>query len=616
MVITKLHLKQIQVVLTVLFIILFTILPSVSTDTIWEGTFSAKTVFFLALIALVVPLATITLASASRVGLDLVDILIIIYFIYICFNRYLLQPFYSFSLRYIELVDLIVLFFILKYLIAKRFLHYLYLSMLVGAAAQLSVGLLQLYSIIPSENSMFKVTGHFFNSGPLAGFLASIIPLAVCAFHKTPSAFVMRLSISKEKQIKLIKYLCAYVILGSIIILPVLKSRASLVAIAISLTMIYYKVIGSYINQFIVKTQVRKLLTAIGILLLLVITYLLFAIKLNSSLGRFYILANSIEMFKSKPFLGFGFDRFKSEYMNYQAASFKAHPNPEAALLADNVYYAFNTPVQFLVENGIFGLLIASSIIFVTIINYRKGSITSTALYGLISIIAFSCFSYPSEILPIKLNTVMYMSVITFNPCGRYKFRLPFNFSPATVMRKSLLIAMLGVSLLISIFTGTYAFKLYNSYKDWKTGYIAYVNNNYETSIRHYQRTFNFLLRNGELLTNYAKTLYFDKQYHKALQVFHLAELHINNTVLETGMGDTEFALGRYGQAEFHYQKALQMIPSRLYTKYLLLNLYRNTGDDVKTIRIARDILNSPIKVNSPATDSIRSEALKIFKQN
>jgi hypothetical protein len=39
-------------------------------------------------------------------------------------------------------------------------------------------GLKQLYGFSPSQHSLFKTTGSFFNPGPYAGYLAMIIPLS------------------------------------------------------------------------------------------------------------------------------------------------------------------------------------------------------------------------------------------------------------------------------------------------------------------------------------------------------------------------------------------------------------------------------------------------------
>ena len=79
--------------------------------------------------------------------------------------------------------------------------------------------------------------------------------------------------------------------------------------------------------------------------------------KKASADGRLLIWKVSLGIVKDEPLKGLGFDNFKSAYMRYQAEYFKRNTDLEEQNLADNVWYAFNEPLQLIVENGFFDCL-------------------------------------------------------------------------------------------------------------------------------------------------------------------------------------------------------------------------------------------------------------------
>lgn len=66
--------------------------------------------------------------------------------------------------------------------------------------------------------------------------------------------------------------------------------------------------------------------------------------------------------------------------------------------------------------------------------------------------------------------------------------------------------------------------------------------------------------------------------------------------------------LGNYDMAETAYKKSSNMVPGLLLPKYLLAKLYNESGEIEKAKSAATEVLNSPVKVKSTATNEIMRE--------
>ena len=52
-------------------------------------------------------------------------------------------------------------------------------SLIAAGTVEAVWGLLQVYSYLPSNHSLYALTGSFYNPGPYSGFLAMCLPLAL-----------------------------------------------------------------------------------------------------------------------------------------------------------------------------------------------------------------------------------------------------------------------------------------------------------------------------------------------------------------------------------------------------------------------------------------------------
>ena len=83
----------------------------------------------------------------------------------------------QFCLRGIITGGILIIFsFILR---PKTIVSIIEFSVIAVCTVEAVYSLLQLYGVLPSLHGIFKVTGSFYNPGPLGGFIAVSIPIAL-----------------------------------------------------------------------------------------------------------------------------------------------------------------------------------------------------------------------------------------------------------------------------------------------------------------------------------------------------------------------------------------------------------------------------------------------------
>lgn len=387
-------------------------------------------------------------------------------------------------------------------------------------------------------------------------------------------------------------------------------------------------------NQSLIKKT--GIITAIFVLTSCFLTGL-YIVKKDSANGRLLIWEVSVNMIREKPFFGFGFDRFKANYMDYQASFFAQHPRSHKEMVAGDTNYAFNEPLQITVENGIIGFFMMTSVFASVFLSRKKRhqvkqkfltagvaqrkdfanyDIIAIAKAGLINILIFSLFSYPSQILPIKTSLVLFLATVVNNNSTNImyvKFLNNKGLIQAGQYIKSIFFLAFAVLTFVAIL---FINKLILSYSYWHSANQFYQFDAYQASLSDYREAYYHLNTNGDFLTNYGKALSESKNYSKAIAILERGRKLYPNAVVYTALGNSYKALGLYNKAEHAYLYAWQMNPSRFYPKYLLAILYRDTGQKVKAVAVANELLQKKAKVESEAIREIKHEMNEIIKKN
>ena len=617
------------VLLSVALFLLVLLLPSINDTDYPNATITSKMFFFIwgLIIISVIYIFGILFKriSLSEFKLSKIDICVFLLLTFITVNRYVIQPDYSFSIRYLELLGLSVLYVILRSLILKNYI-WLLTAIIISGIIQAVYGNLQLLGYYSSNHSGFKLTGSFFNPGPYAGFLAIVWPVALGMYLFKEKIIEQVLSVTKSNS-KLVKIIITYVfeyipLLGIIsiaLVIPSTHSRGAWLAILLSsLFLIEFRY--HYIKlglKKIARTKKVIFMILVGGLLSLGL-FGIYNLKKGSADGRLFIWKVTSEIIKDHPITGVGFDRFKAHYMNYQSDYFAEHGETAEALVADNTYYAFNEWLQFLSENGLIGLLLLAMVLyalFKTKVAQENNFLFLIIKGTLLALGIFALFSYPMQILPIKLAIVIMLALLPSLDVRTYSlFCIDKNAKPYMQWGFKIIIFTLGI---VGLSKGVaYTQTLDLGFKTWQKGLTIYQYGDYEGAIEEYAIAYPILKKEGDFLMNYGKALTMVKQNKKAIIILGETKRYLNTTIVEAAMGDAYKATKQYSKAETAYQNAANMIPVRFYPLYLQAKLFVESGEKQKAIVMANTILNKDIKVPSTAIKEIMVEMKKIINDN
>ena len=564
---------------------------------VWDSTQSGKFIVFSYVSTILFLLISIRGLYTHRlvVRLNKVDVLLLLFLLATLLNRSIKG--YGYSTNFYELPGLILVYIAVRSMKATAWLL-LFLSIMAGGVIQAVYGLLQFYHYMPSHVSVFGICGGFFNPGPYAGYLASAFPVLL-GYYLREKKFVLLIAMA-------VVLLALSAALSRAAWLAVLISSIFLLSDKYNIRALFKRVFDSSLKAGLGLTVALMLLIAAG--------YFLYSFKQGSADGRLLVWKVTLRMFADNPVSGVGPDRFVARYMDYQQDYFHRSGMSGEALHADNIYYAFNDPLQFVAENGLIGLSLLTAIVW-SMVKIR----TSLSPYfviagaGLLSVAVFSLFSYPMDILPIKLNFVIFLSVLS-SGCAGYRAVGP-GVRPGPTVAGMFRIGAIVVLIVAAFRISGGIRRLYDGYSDWQTAMFLYQEKFYGESVGFYKKAYPVLREDGDFLTHYGKALSMGGADTEALDKLHLARLHLNTTIIQTSMGDSYKSLKMYDSAEIAYLNASYMLPDRIYPKYLLAKLYAETGQKEKAVTAAREILRHPSRIPSDATDEIDQEMLQLLNQ-
>ena len=539
---------------------------------------------------------------------------------YISLNRFFIQDEVNFSIRYLELLELGLLYIVLRNVSLKSY-PWLLLAIVISGIIQAIYGNLQLLGYYSSNHSGFKMTGSYFNPGPFAGFLTSVWGISL-GLYLFSTRIVDQVKTALKWKSKLVESIFKYIPLLGIIsialVIPASQSRAAWLGVLFSSLVLYefkYRLLKKLFKK---TTQIKRVIVLIlSSVILISGLFGIYYLKKGSSDGRLFIWKVTSKIIKDTPVFGVGFDRFKANYMNYQANYFTENGETSEALVADNTYYAFNEWLQFLAENGFIGALLLLLLLF-TLLNIKVKTENKYLFFmlkaSLIGIGIFACFSYPMQILPIKL-------IITF--LLAYSARLDINKKELKIFQhgnnKNIKWFLKSIALIVGVVIISkgvlYTKELADGFKNWKIALNTYQYGDYEVSIKKYESEYPIFKEEGEFLMNYGKTLSMANEHTKAIIILEQAKHHLNTTIIETALVDSYKAVKQYKKAEMSCQHAANMIPSRFYPNYLLAKLYDECGQKEKAVAKAQELMKKEVKIPSTAIEEIRVEMKELIEK-
>ena len=460
------------------------------------------------------------------------------------------------------------------------------------------IGALQIYGIETSRNSLYALTGSFMNPGPYSAYLMIGIVVGLSSLKEIPCQPVIKnipvMTFSKiiterfpEKTNCLVRnvenltwiHLVTVAVIVMALILPATWSRAAFVSISLITLWIFRQYYWKY----------RYLIW--GILILIGCGF--YFIKQGSADGRIIVWSASIATWLESPWLGVGIGGFRNAFAEGMLLLYERNVDLSSAGVTDNAY---NILVKILVEQGIVGALIAITLCVSALIVLHKNS--KPLFFGLSSLMLFSLFSYPFDILSYKIIAVVVFawseSTNGWNICrlGRVKTAL---FS----------------CLLVFLAWQTYklAEESYEADKDY-----AMIRGFYDKSfIKDYYELLPLEGDNPQFLFDFGKTLRELKRYNDSNAMLRRGALCSADPMFHVLMGNNYRDMGHCNLAEQSYEKAFAIMPNRLYPLYQLMLMYRDNGNVEKARIMAERVLALKPKIESPATKEMKDIAKGIM---
>ena len=435
-------------------------------------------------------------------------------------------------------------------------------------------GILQFAGLLPSP-SLYPVTGSFDNPAGFASCLCIGIPLAGLLW-KSPR--------------RSIRY-AAWVAVAIMIIAVVLsESRAGMVSIgAVAVVWLWRRLYGKYRWGRYALLVLLLCLSAVG-----------YWMKKDSADGRLLIWRCSLNMAMDAPLLGHGLNSFEAHYMDYQAAYFGEHGQQSRfALLADNVKQPFNEYLHVWLNFGIAGLAALAVLAGWLIRCYRRHPSREKriAACALLSVGIFSLFSYPFT-YPFTWIVVLWCIGLLAREPLQHLFRLP-----------KVRYAVCAVALVGSL-GGMYLWnERFRAELAWNRASNLALMGKYQKALPEYQRLEASFADNPYFLYNYAAILQEGRQYAESQRIASQCRRRWADYDLELILGENCQHLQQPEQAVACYRRASQMCPLRFLPLYKLFRFHKERGEREQMEAVAREMLEKPVKIKTPAVLMMRREA-------
>lgn len=509
--------------------------------------------------------------STSRIKLKAIDILCLVYFIYNLLwllvtsktkNIETIYLFFFLAMLYINIRNISSIYYkyilySFPFIVISHFIYYICWE--------------NPYYFLYEHKGVF--TGFLHNSGLWGEFVAMTLICNIGLIHLNKK--------SKKTSTLLIfvSFIVSFMLYES-------DSRASWLSFAIGIL--------TFFSPLIIKHLPKSIIIRTGSLLILIClcTYLisgLYSYKKDSADGRILICKISLEMVKDKPILGYGFDGFRKNYMNYQAAYLQEKQLPETINnLADDNHHAFNEFLRIIIEQGIIGVIIL--FIFLTTIGYTIykyklyiDTVSRTIISCLTALLFFSFFSYPLSTFHINALIVILLAGLACSSQDTPIWKLQ--------IRSISLIIPYSIIFFIS---SVYLFSYSKANSDWlNTLKGVYTNDNILEEARKK------LSGNPYFLSTYGKYLNKKKRYSKAASILSqsIKEYPSYYTVMELGISYK--AQKKYTEAMHCFYKAMHMIPHKIKPLYFMMELYYDQKDYKSAIQLSNRILCKQPKIRS-----------------
>jgi len=460
----------------------------------------------------------------------------------------------------------------------------LLLFVVVSGVLQAAVGLSQLWGMIPPKHPVFELTGCFLNPGPLGGYLAVCIIVAVC------------LCIEEAKRRGIVFWWLSVAVLLMGYVCFRSDSRAAWLSVGVALLWV---VMRMFTRQSILLTPRHRFCprrvyvsVCMGVLVLLS-AVLLYGYRRDSAHARMFIWKVSTTMIAESPLLGNGAGSYPSGYMLAQRDYIEHHPNSSYGVSADNNFVAYNEFIHVLCDQGVLGLVLLLAV-FLSALGSASadGREDIPAKCALVALLVFCCFSYPASVLPLKMFFPLYLGMLP----GRELWKRTLRVKP---LGSILSVLLFGLLICCVMQYGRFH-RAYSTLRGMLEGEPEAITQGIEDFPRFRYDT--------EYVLNHAQILFMHHYYPQSLNPLREAAALCPSSTVYCRLGEALHRTGHYAEAERVYKQAALMTPGFITPPYRLFRLYMETGDTTKADSMAVLIQNKTLKVENARTMRLRTE--------
>lgn len=104
-----------------------------------------------------------------------------------------------------------------------------------------------------------------------------------------------------------------------------------------------------------------------------------------------------------------------------------------------------------------------------------------------------------------------------------------------------------------------------------------------------------------------------DNKQKEAIKILEECKQYDSESNLYLVLGQSYQGIQEYTKAESYFYKAINMIPYKMYPRYLLVKLYAETGQKQKAIIEGNRLLTMKVKNTSTAVEDMKDDIKKIF---
>lgn len=464
---------------------------------------------------------------------------------------------------------MVMLYFALRCFMSKGCLsaNWIMGGLMICALYETGLGISQILNG-SSRHYLYLLTGTFQNPGPYSSFLMMGAVIGLAWMQEAETEWQRNLILGAT---------CLMLVL-----LPATWSRAALISLAL-------------VGLWLFRTNYWRWrwYVWVGCIALCVTLYF---IKQGSADGRMLTWTSALTTWLHHPWTGVGIGGFFHASANGVAELYSKNPSSPLFTSGGVTDYAFNDLLKVLVEQGIVGALICIAMVGYTV--YLLWQHSKPLFYGVMSLLFFSMFSYPFELLPYRIIMVMiaaWVASVHSNQIGRKKKY-----------------GWLALSLLLLIASYVAAKQIGERY-DADSSYQLFAGTDNKAFIDDYYELLSKERDDADFLFDIGKTLRIYGRYNDSNDMLRQGTLVSPDPMFYILMGNNYKDMRCFELAENAYKMSFAIMPNRIYPLYQLMQLYKETRNEKKVKEYAHKVINFKEKITSPATKQMKEEAKAVY---